>query len=336
MQTQEQNQNSTPNPAPKPGFFEEVCSTWRRLPDKTIFFVLLAAWLLLFHVLGNATLGYITTPSLLQWMHTAYTLKSPIADDGHAVLIPIVVIALLWWKRKELLALPLRLWWPGLLLMAAALVAHIVGYAVQQPRISIAALLVGVYALTGLVWGPAFLRASFFPFFLFGFMIPLGSLTEPITFPLRLLVTKAVVMTCHHLLAIDVVSNGTQLFNGMGTYQYDVAPACSGIRSLVAITAIAIIYAFTIFSNWWQRILMMASAIPLAFIGNTFRMLVIVLAAEFGGQSAGSKAHESTFWSLLPYVPAIVGLILLGRWLEKLQDRKAKANQPADGSLKAA
>jgi len=122
----------------------------------------------------------------------------------------------------------------------------------------------------------------------------------------------------------------------MGTYQYDVAPACSGIRSLVAITAIAIIYAFTIFSNWWQRILMMASAIPLAFIGNTFRMLVIVLAAELGGQSAGSKAHESTFWSLLPYVPAIVGLILLGRWLEKLQDRKAKANQPADGSLKAA
>jgi exosortase/archaeosortase family protein len=81
---------------------------------------------------------------------------------------------------------------------------------------------------------------------------------------------------------------------------------------------------------------MMASAIPLAFIGNTFRMLVIVLAAEFGGQGAGNKAHESSFWSLLPYVPAILGLILLGRWLEKFPDRKAQTDQPAGEGLNAA
>ena len=98
----------------------------------------------------------------------------------------------------------------------------------------------------------------------------------------------------------------------------------------------AIIYAFTIFRTGWQRMLILASAIPLAFIGNTFRMLVIVLAAEFGGQSAGNKAHESSFWSLLPYVPAILGLILLGRWLEKFSEQKPKADKPAGGGLKAA
>jgi exosortase len=335
MQTQEQSRNETPTPDPEPGFVAELCSTWRQLPNKTMFFVLLAAWFFLFHFLGNATLGYINTPSLLNWMYQSYT-KSAVADDEHGLLIPFVVVGLLWWKRKELLALPLRSWWPGLLLLAAALLIHIMGYAVQQPRVSIAALLAGVYALAGLVWGPAFLRASFFPFFLFGFMIPLGSLTEPLTFPLRLLVTKTVALMCQHLLAIDVVSNGTQLLNGMHTYQYDVAPACSGIRSLVAIVAIAIIYAFTSFQSWWQRGLMMASAIPLAFVGNTFRMLVIVLAAEFGGQGAGNKAHESSFWSLLPYVPAILGLVLLGRWLEKIQDRKAKAKKPAGEGLNAA
>ena len=185
----------------------------------------------------------------------------------------------------------------------------------------------------GIGVGAAFLRASFFPFFLFAFMVPLGSLTEPATFPLRLLVSKGVALICQHLLAMDVVCNGTQLFNGMQTYQYDVAPACSGIRSLVAITAIAIIYAFTMFRTAWQRVLMMASAIPLAIIGNTFRMLVIVLAAEFGGQDAGNQAHESSFWSLLPYVPAILGLILLGRWLENIQERKAQADKPAGGGL---
>ena len=331
MQTQELNQNNRRAPRSQMSLIEEINFTWRRLPNKLMFFVLLVAWLLLFHFLGNGTLGYIGTPSLLQWMYIAYTLQSPIADDSHAMLIPFVVVGLLWWKRKELLALPLRLWWPGLLLVAAALLLHLVGYAIQQPRVSIAALLAGVYALTGLVWGPAFLRASFFPFFLFGFMIPLGSLTEPVTFPLRLLVTKAVTLICHHLLAIDVVCNGTQLFNGVRTYEYDVSPACSGIRSLVAITAIAIIYAFTVFRTGWQRVLIMASAIPLAFIGNTFRLLVIVLAAEFWGQMAGNKAHESALWSLLPYVPAIVGLILLGHWLRKFPHRTAKAGQPAGG-----
>jgi exosortase len=320
----------------RPGFAVELEAVWRQIPDKGLFFGLLAAWVALFHFWGNSTLGYIRTASLLEWMHTAYTLKSPIADDGHGMLIPFVVLALLWWKRRELLALPLRTWWPGLALLAGALVLHLVGFAVQQPRVSIVAMLGGIYALTGVVWGPAFLRATFFPFFLFAFMVPLGSLTEGITFPLRLAVTRTVSEICQHVLAIDVVCSGTQLFNSIGTYQYDVAPACSGIRSLVAISALSIIFAFTQYRDWPSRLAVMASAVPLAFLGNTFRMMVIVLAAEFGGQSAGNRAHESTFWSMLPYVPAILGLILLGRWLDDLHARrrkKAAVRAPASGGI---
>jgi exosortase len=318
------------------GVVEELRVVWERVPNKLMFFALLGAWLLLFHFLGNSTLGYIHSPSLLNWMYEAYTKESLMADDSHGVLIPLVVLALLWWKREELFAVSVRPWWPGLLLVAAALALHIVGYAVQQPRVSIVALLGGVYALTGLVWGAAFLRASFFPFFLFVFMVPLGSLTEPVTFPLRLLVTKGVAWICQHLLALDVACNGTQLFNGLRTYQYDVAPACSGIRSLIAITAIAIIYAFTMFRGMGPRVLIMASALPLAVVGNTFRMMVIVLAAEFGGQAAGNQAHESALWSLLPYIPAIGGLILLGRWLQRIQDRKAKPVKPGVAALEVA
>jgi exosortase len=319
----------------RPGFAVELEAVWRQIPDKGLFFGLLAAWLALFHFWGNSTLGYIRAASLLEWMHKAYTLKSPVADDGHGMLIPFVVLGLLWWKRRELLALPLRTWWPGLGLLAGALVLHLIGFAVQQPRISIVAMLGGIYVLTGIVWGPAFLRATFFPFFLFAFMVPLGSLTEGITFPLRLAVTRTVSEICQHVLAIDVVCNGTQLFNSIGTYQYDVAPACSGIRSLIAISALSIIFAFTQYRDWPSRLAVMASAVPLAFLGNTFRMLVIVLAAEFGGQSAGNRAHESTFWSMLPYVPAILGLILLGRWLDELHARrrqKTAAAQAAGGT----
>src|SRR5437660_10782396 len=100
-----------------PSLSSDLAAAWRRLPDKGFFFYLLAAWLALFHFLGNSTLGYVRTPSLLHWMYTAYNPNNPITDDGHGLIIPFVVLGLFWWKRKELLALPLRTWGPGLLLV---------------------------------------------------------------------------------------------------------------------------------------------------------------------------------------------------------------------------
>jgi len=314
------------------------------LPHKGFFFLLLAAWLMLFQFLGNSTFGYVDTPSLFHWMANAYSagnlhwapriFQSPITavsrlmggDDAHGFFIPIIVLVLFWWKRKELFALRLQAWWPGLLLIAGALVLHIVSYLVQQPRVSIIALFTGIYGLMGLAWGPGWLRASFFPFFLFAFAVPLSVLAESVTFPLRLLVTKIVVFICHSLLAIDVVSEGTRLVNQPSGYEYEVAAACSGIHSLVAITALAIIYAFTLFRTNGERALLILSAVPLAVVGNTFRLLAIVFAAEWHGQEAGSKMHESDFGSLLPYVPVIVGLILIGRWLEKRKAAKPSTN----------
>jgi exosortase len=308
---------------------------WRRLPNKELFFPLLVTWLLFFHFFGNSTFGYVDTPSLFHWMYNAYNSKSPTADDGHGNLIPFVVLGLFWWKRKELLAQPMSTWWPGVLVLGFAIVMHMVGYLVQQPRICIMALFLGIYGLMGTAWGTKWLKASFFPFFLLLFMVPLGSLTEPVTFPLRLMVSKIVAFTCDNVLGIAVESRGTGLFKPSG-YQYEVAAACSGIRSLVAIAAISIIYAFMVFRSWRFRTVMLTAAIPLAVIGNTFRMMVIVLAAELGGQTAGNKAHESGFWSLLPYVPAIIGLMLLGRWLEKQQDKETTPAIPARDDLKAA
>ena len=241
---------------------------WTQITNKAFFFVLLAAWLALFQFLGNSILGYIHTPSLFSWMYEAYNSPNPAADDGHGDFIPFLVIGLFWWKRKELLAQPLSLWWPGLLLLVLAMVLHIMGYVLQQPRISIVALFTGIYGLTGLSWGREWLRKSFFPFFLFVFSMPLGDQAKFITFPLRLLVCQLVEMVSHWILGIDVMRMGTQLIDPTGTYQYDVAPACSGIRSLVAIFLLATIYGFVAFRSTWKRLFLMALAFPFAVLGN--------------------------------------------------------------------
>jgi len=303
---------------------------WERLPNKAFFLILLAVWLALFHFLGNTTLGYIRSqsPSLFRWLLDAYDPAGNYArsEDGHGVLVPFVVLGLFWWKREELLAQPLRTWTPGLFLIAFALVLHIGGYLGQQPKISVIALFIGIYGLTGLAWGPEWLKKSFFPFFLFGFCVPLGLQAQFVSFPLRLLVSRLVESIANGVLAIDVAREGTALSSMAGHYHYEVAAACSGMRSLLATVALSIIYAFVSFPKSWKRLVLIASAFPLAVFGNLVRMLTIIIAAEIGGQSWGNLIHEGGplgIYSLLPYVPAFGGLLLLGHFL-----REREAHQP--------
>ncbi len=309
-----------PKAAP-PDWWADSMNCWRRLPNKAFFFMLLAAWLLLFQFWGNSILGFVHSSSLFAWLYFDYTL--PGTDDGHGLLIPFIVIGLFWWKREKLLALPLQMWWPGLLVLAAAMVMHIAGFITQQPRLSVLALFTGIFGLMGLAWGRTWLKESFFPFWLFAFCMPLSSITTMITLPLRLIVTW-LVATSANLLTIHVIRAGTQLMSPDGSFQYDVVVACSGMRSLVAIFLLATVYGFVMFRSPGKRILFMALALPLSILGNYMRLMCVIFAAELGGQSTGNYVHENWFFSLVPYVPAIVGLLLVGRWLENKSKTETK------------
>jgi len=302
----------------------EFLDAWGRLPNKGFFILLFGAWLAVFQFLGNSTLGFVHSPSLLKWMYDVYRPSDQglESEDQHGLIVPFIVVGVFWWKRKELMGLSLRTWTPGLALLGVAVMMHVFGYLIQQPRISIMAFFTGIYALTGLAWGPQWLRATFFPFFLFAFCVPLGTLAQPITFRLRLMVCQLVEVVCHYILMIDVLRDGTMLKDPTGHYQYEVAAACSGIRSLVAISLLATVYAFGWFQGFWKRVIVLASAVPLAVLGNLVRMLSIVIAAEIGGQEWGNSVHDSTIFSMLPYIPAMAGLFLIGRFLERAKRRR--------------
>lgn len=293
-------------------FVDEVAALWRQQPDKGMFLVLLGAWTTLFHFFGNSTFGYTQTPSLFGWMHFVFT-SSP--DDEHGLYVPLAVLGLLYWKRKELMAVTKAGWWPALGLVVLALLMHLLGYLLQQTRLSIVAFFVGLYGLTGLVWGRRWLAATFFPMFLFAFCVPLGTLAETLTFPLRLLVTNLSVAVTSGVLGIDVIRDGVQIFDAQRTYQYEVAAACSGIRSLVALLALTTIYGFVTFQSPWKRLLMVGVAAPLAVIGNTVRLTAVIVVAEAFGQKAG--LFIETKFGFVTFAIAIVCVLLLGHWLRE-------------------
>src|SRR5690606_27438991 len=116
---------------------------------------------------------------------------------------------------------------------------------------------------------------------------------------------------CSYGLGIDVIRMGNLLFDPTGSYQYEIAAACSGIRSLVVIFLISTLYAFVFFRSPWRRLVMIALAVPMAVLGNLLRMLCIVIAAAIGGQEWGNAVHDGSISSLLPYVPAIMGVFIV-------------------------
>lgn len=290
------------------GLRRELVSHWNMLPEKGFFFGLATLWFALFQFFGNSTFGYIDTPSLFRWLYSAY--NGEFTDDGHGNLIPWVVLGLFWWKRDELAAVSKRIWPPALLGVAAGLFLHLTGYITQQPRISAVGFFMGLYFLMGLAWGRSWLRASFFPFVLFVFSVPVGSLAEAITFPLRHLVSIISVGFSHVVLGMDVLRDGTRIYDPRGAFEYDVAPACSGIRSLISLLALTTIYGFVTFKTGWKRAVTVLAALPLALIGNTARIVAVIVTAEAFGEKAGMRVHDGA--GFITFGIAIGCIMLMG------------------------
>lgn len=340
-----QHQPNVTTPSQPSRWAAELTAAWQGVPRKGVFGILLAGWVILFHLAGNSVLGYVNTPSLFGWWLWGYTggwekaLANPLAvlhsEESLALIVPWVVPVLVWLKRRELLALPTRVWWPAVLGLGVALAVHMLGYLVQQSRISLLAFFLGLYALVAWVWGWRWARAVFFPFLLFGLCMPLGSQAEYITFPLRLLATKITAVIADVGLGIPVIREGTRLFDASGSYQYEVAAACSGIRSLTVTLALAIGYGFLSLQSAWRRWVMVLSAIPLAVAANVFRLTLIIIAAEAFGQRAGNYVHESGWFSLAPYLPAILGLVVLGHWLAERGPAASPRPVPEPASAQA-
>ena len=303
-----------PPAGPPPSFWAELQDYWRRVPDKGLFLTLLAGWCALFQLAGISSFNCDTArPSLFEWLYHAWNV--PMLDSSQGNLIPFVVAVLLWVRRRELAASIRGVWWPGLAVVGLALVTHILGFLAQQQRVSVIALFVGLYGLTGLVWGWRTMKASFFPMVLFAFCVPLGAFAEDLTLPLRLLATDATRMICHGLLGIGVIQEGTKLLDPMGQYQYEVAAPCSGIHSFVALLAVTLIFSVLTYRSFWRRGLMLALTAPLVVLCNVVRLVMIILARQAFGAEAADFVHE--WFGFVTYLVAVGCLLVVARWLRE-------------------
>jgi exosortase len=295
--------------APSTGFLDEAMDVWRRLPHKLLFAILLAAWIALFHVYGNATMGYARTSSLFEWARSVLIYRD---DQTFAQYIPLIVLVFLWMKRQELATLTPRISWAALFYFAATVALHFIAFRIQQARLSVLAFIFGLHALIGVLWGTAALRKTIFPMCLLFFCVPFGSWADIITFDLRVLVTKVSVGISHTILGIDIARDGTQIFVNGGRAKFDVAPACSGIRSLIAMTLLSVIYTFLYFDTFWRRAILILCALPFAVLGNIVRLVTVIIVSDAFGQDYGMMIENK--FGFVTFLVAMLGMMTVG-WL---------------------
>jgi exosortase len=291
---------------------DEASLFLRGLPGRNLGLALVLSWGALFLFLGNATFGYVSTPSLFAWTVNAFQSGD---EDGLGLFVPLVVLVLAWWQRDELVSIPKSPSILGAGIFVFGLLLHVAGYVFQQPKISILAFIIGLFGIMGMLWGRRWMKSVFFPYWLLVFCVPLGQQGEIITVPLRMGVSALAVGFCHSVLGIDVVRSGSIIYNGARTFQYDVAPACSGIRSLTALGFIISVFAFVQYRSWLKRGALMFSVLPLAVLGNTARIAAVIVVGEMWGQEAGKKIETNL--GFLTFLVALGGAFGLAWWMDR-------------------
>lgn len=227
------------------------------------------------------------------------------SDNSHAILVPLVSLYFLWKKREEIGKISITESSKGIWLLTFCLIFYIVSFI---GGIAFFCRLMLVTSLIAIVWsslGTAMLRHLAFPICMLFFMIPIpDTLLNLVSFPLQLLATKISANLIGYC-TIPVYREGNMLFF-TGT-NLEVAEACSGIRSIVALTMLSAIFAHISPGATWRRVTIIFAAIPIAFIANILRITGTgILAHFYGDKVARGFLHDFSGFAVF-----IIGLIIL-------------------------
>lgn len=271
--------------------------------------VIIGLMFMLFHMLGN-TVENTGSRSAFQWMFARWhdTISFG-ADYSHGYFIPFVSLGVIWYKRKEIFSVDKRVDVRGLAVVILALVIHWLGAKMQQTRLSLLSLVLLTWGVPFYLFGWQLAKKLIFPCSYLIFCIPLNFM-DVLAFPLRMLSTKMAVSMLSGI-GVEAVRSGTAIYIPSMPTGMDVADPCSGLRSLLAMTALTAVYAYftqrTLVRQW---ILFMAS-IPLAVIGNISRIVTIAVVSEaIGGRVALGLYHDYSGYIL--FTAAIVMMVLIG------------------------
>ena len=266
-------------------------------------------------------------------------------DDNysHGFLIVPIALFFVWERRHRLLNAAVRPSWVGLAVIIASvavLIAGLLGAELFLTRISILGFVTGTILF---LFGWAHLAILVFPLLFLLLMIPIPAIIfNQIAFPLQILASRfgEAALT---VLGIPVLREGNVIT--LATTSLEVAEACSGIRSLISLLTLAIVYGYLADPRIWARVVLALASIPVAIVANGVRVAGTGVAAHsYGADAAMGFFHTFSGWLvflvaliLLFVVQRVIVLVApirpgIGNQESGVRDRKTRTGERATGS----
>ena len=242
--------------------------------------------------------------------------NEPALSQG--MLIPPFAAYIAWLRRQVTLAHPPLTDNRGLLLIACACGAYILGKLAAEfflMRISFVLLLVG---LVWTFWGFARMRSLAFPFLLLATMVPLPAIVyNSLAAPLQLFASNVAAQLAQ-LLGVTIYRDGNIIH--LATMSLGVVEACSGLNSLSALVVASLLLAYLVCSRLPAQILLVLLSIPLAIAVNILRVTGTALIADYSQDFAEGFYHSFSGW--LVFVVGFGTLYLFAKGLHFLFESK--------------
>jgi exosortase len=225
---------------------------------------------------------------------------------GHGFFVPVIAGYIAWQKRDKIAGLvPQPVWWGAAIMVWAGIQLYLgtLGAELFTQRTSFVISIIGAVLLLG---GKKYLRIFAFPLFLLFFMIPIPAVIyNQITFPLQLLASR-VAEDAISLMQIPIIREGNVL--ELASQKLNVVEACSGIRSLLTLTFLSLVYGYFCEKRMWIRVVLFLSTIPIAIIANAGRVTLTGVIADFKPELAEGLFHEAQGWVIFMVAFAILAL----------------------------
>jgi exosortase len=226
-------------------------------------------------------------------------------DYSHGFLVPLLSAYLIWQRRDKLAEIARRPsnWGVGVVVGSLGLLfLGSLGAELFLTRISIVITICGLVVYFS---GWRLLRAMAFPLAFLLFAIPLPVLIyNEIVFPLQFVASRFATSILETLNLFPIMREGNVLI--MPGMRLEVVEACSGIRSLMSLLALAAGYGYLAEKSTVVRWFMFLAMIPLAIISNGTRVMITALMTNYiGPKAAEGFMHEFSGWVIFVVATAL-------------------------------
>jgi exosortase len=235
-------------------------------------------------------------------------------DMGHAFLVPFVILWIIWRERKRWMEVPVKPSWWGVTLLATAACIHLMSATGAGLFVGAIAFVLSAVGAVLCLGGVALLRSWAFPFLLTLFMLPkLAILYYQLTLPLQLLASRIAEFT--------LVAGGTLVKRDgniidAGGRQIEVAAACSGIRYILTLSFVAVVFAYFADAKPWMRTALLAASVPVAILANALRIAVVAWTPALDSESLHALA------GCLIFIPCLAAIAIVHRLLNAAWTRR--------------